>query len=316
MTIKSGGKSGKNARIIWVRQIRRLMPDGRQVAFVTNNFSVSLERVAGAMFSRWSQENFFKYMKREFGLGKLSSYDLVDLDPETSVVNPRWRELKRECERLRGRTGRRRDRAGNLEQAVAAGKNRDAPRKLEQVRSGIRELETKIETLQIRRKGVPQRILAGQLSEEEKLQAIEMKRNLLLDLVRMIRFRAETKMTAPLGGGREGRRPRKILRDLFKSEAELIPEPENGVLQVRVPAGFRDSAEASLAVLFEELNQAETIAPRRTCGWSSNCPNAKIRSFSNGRQKLFYDFRSSGFFPILSLNEPNWPKLAFEKIIL
>ena len=254
-------KSGKNAQVIWVRQIRRLMPDSRQVAFVTNNFSVSLERVAGAMFSRWSQENFFKYMKREFGLGKLSSYDLVDLDPETSVVNPRWREMKREYERLRGRLRRRRDRAGNLEQSVAAGKNRDASRKLEQVRSDIRELETEIETLQIRRKGVPQRILAGQLSEEEKLQAIEMKRNLLLDLIRMICFRAETKMTAPLGGGREGRRPRKILRDLFQSEAELIPEPENGVLRVRVLGGFRDSAEASLAVLFEELNQAETIYP-------------------------------------------------------
>ena len=58
LTIKSGGKSGKNAQAIRVRQIRRLMPDGRQAAFVTSNFSVSLERVAGAMFSRRSQENF------------------------------------------------------------------------------------------------------------------------------------------------------------------------------------------------------------------------------------------------------------------
>ena len=261
MTIKSGGKSGKNAEIIWVRRIRRLMPDGRQVAFVTNNFSVSLERVAGAMFSRWSQENFFKYMKREFGLGKLSSYDLVDLDPETSVVNPRWSELKSECERLRGQLKRRRDRAGNLEQAVAAGKDRDASRKLEQVREEIRKLEKDIDALQIRRKGVPKRIRAGLLSEEEKLQAIEMKRNMLLDLIRMIRFRAETKMTAPLGSGRDGQRPRKILRDLFKSEAELIPEAENGVLRVRVLGGFRDSADASLGVLFVELNQAETIYP-------------------------------------------------------
>ena len=60
LTIKSGGKSSKNAEIIRVRQIRRLMPDGRQVAFVTNNYSVSLERIASAMFSRWSKENFFK----------------------------------------------------------------------------------------------------------------------------------------------------------------------------------------------------------------------------------------------------------------
>ena len=84
------------------------------------------------------------------------------------------------------------------------------------------------------------------------------------------------------------------MRDLFKSEAELIPEPENGVLRVRLPGGFRNSADASLGVLFEELDQAETIAPRRICGWLSNCPNARMRWPSNGRQKLFYDFRSSG----------------------
>ena len=100
-------------------------------------------------------------MKREFGLGKLSGYDLIDLGPETSVVNPRWSKLKSECERLRGQLKRRRYRAGNLEQAVAAGKDRNASRKLEQVRSEIWKLEKDIEALQIRRKGVPKRIPGG-----------------------------------------------------------------------------------------------------------------------------------------------------------
>ena len=57
-TIEPGGKSGKNAEIIRVRQIRRPMPDGQRAAFVTSDFSMSPARVAGGTFSRRSRENF------------------------------------------------------------------------------------------------------------------------------------------------------------------------------------------------------------------------------------------------------------------
>ena len=86
-----------------------------------------------------------------------------------------------------------------------------------------------------------------------------MTRNLLLDLIRMICFRDDTKMTAALGGGSEGWRLRKTLLDLFRSESELIPEAQNDVLRVPVMGGIRNSADASLAVPFEVLNKADII---------------------------------------------------------
>ena len=253
--------SGKNAKVIWVRQIRRLMPDGRQVAFVTNNFSVPLKRVAGAMFSRWSQENFFKYMKREFGLGKMSSYDFVDLDPDTRIVNPRWREADKKYDRLRKKLGRRRNRAADLEKSIADGKGGNVARKLELVEEEIDELAREVEAAKIRRKELPRHILAGELPEEEKLQAIVAKRNLLLDLIRMICFRAETRMTVPFMKRGIGHRPRVKLRELFQADADIIPDHENGILRVRVLGGADNAADASLAPLFEELNRTETIYP-------------------------------------------------------
>ena len=54
-----------------VRQIRRLLDTGRQVPLVTTDFAMAMERAAGALFSRWAQENFFRYMREEFNLDAL-----------------------------------------------------------------------------------------------------------------------------------------------------------------------------------------------------------------------------------------------------
>ena len=71
-----------------VRQIRRLLDNGRQMPLVTTHFHIPMEQVAGALFSRWSQENFFKYMREEFNLDALAVHGLEMQDPEARVVNP------------------------------------------------------------------------------------------------------------------------------------------------------------------------------------------------------------------------------------
>ena len=71
-----------------VRQIRRRLANGRQVPVITTHPQMPLVQVAGAMFSRWSQENFFKYMREQFNLDSLPSHDLEPLDPDAQVVNP------------------------------------------------------------------------------------------------------------------------------------------------------------------------------------------------------------------------------------
>ena len=71
-----------------VRQIRRRLANGRQVPVITTHPQMPLVQVAGAMFSRWSQENFFKYMREQFNLDSLPSHDLAPLDPDAQVVNP------------------------------------------------------------------------------------------------------------------------------------------------------------------------------------------------------------------------------------
>ena len=38
--------------------------------------------------ARWTQENFFKYMREKFGLDTLADHALEDVDPDEQVVSP------------------------------------------------------------------------------------------------------------------------------------------------------------------------------------------------------------------------------------
>ena len=80
-------------RKIWVREIRKLTSSGHQTALVTTDFLSDAARIAGSMFSRWSQENFFKYMMQHFGIDKLLEYKTEPIAETTRVVNPAYREL-------------------------------------------------------------------------------------------------------------------------------------------------------------------------------------------------------------------------------
>ena len=86
-----------------VRQIRRRLANGRQVPVITSHPQMPLEQVAGAMFSRWSQENFFKYLREQFNLDSLPTHDLEPLDPDAQVVNPVRRALEKTIRRVRSR---------------------------------------------------------------------------------------------------------------------------------------------------------------------------------------------------------------------
>ena len=55
------------------------------------------------MSSRWSQENFFKYMRDEFNLDALPTHRLETVDPEAQVVNPARRSLEKVIKKLRAR---------------------------------------------------------------------------------------------------------------------------------------------------------------------------------------------------------------------
>ena len=82
---------------LWVREIRKLTESGHQVSLISTAFGESALEDSVRLFSRWSQENFLRYMMEHFAIDLLNEYRTEEI-PETKrpVVNPKWRELDRQ----------------------------------------------------------------------------------------------------------------------------------------------------------------------------------------------------------------------------
>ena len=71
-----------------VREVRRLCANGHQTAVVTTCQDLPLAVVAYRMFERWTQENFFRYMRQHFALDALVTSAVEPADPERTIPNP------------------------------------------------------------------------------------------------------------------------------------------------------------------------------------------------------------------------------------
>ena len=238
-----------------VRQIRRRLANGRQVPVITTHPQMPLVQVAGAMFSRWSQENFFKYMREQFNLDSLPSHDLEPLDPDAQVVNPVRRALEKTIRRVRSRLATARNRLAEALQEH----HRDTATRLD---ADANALAAELDQLKQQRAHTLTHVRAGDLSEQDKLDALPVGGRLFLDLVRMIAYRAETRMMAPVITT-QGKKPnaRRLLRALLTSDANIIPVPANGILRIQLLGLGSDACDRMLAPLVEELNATRTIYP-------------------------------------------------------
>ena len=210
---------------------------------------------AGALLSRWTQENYFKYMRSEFALDGLPEHALVAVSADAEVVNPARRELEQAVRRQRARMAQMRNR-------LAHEKHREGQRAVE-LRDAISAHERGIEALCARRPEVPRRVLAGSLEPEQRLEALSRPTRELLDTLRMIVYRAETALMPPVARalGQRSESARSALKALFSTDASLAPDPARGTLTVQFLRLADPAHDRALEPLFKQLNATRTIYP-------------------------------------------------------
>ena len=199
----------------------------RQPALVTTHPYLSAEQAAGLLRSRWTQENYFKYQRAEFGLDTLPEHALVAVDDEAWVVNPAWRQIDKALKNERNIVGNlRRKRALESDPAGAGAHELDAR---------IQACDRTIEGLVKARQTADHHVQAGQLSQAERLQALPAPLRLLMDTLRMIAYRAETAMATAVGPKLDNPdTARSLLKALFRCDASLHPDEQAGTLTVRL----------------------------------------------------------------------------------
>jgi len=256
--------SGKDAT--WMRQVRKLTDSGHQTSLISTAFDLPHTQLAARMFSRWCQENFFNYMMQHFDIDVLLDYGVTEFPDTEKVINPAWRELNRSRNSL---TNKLRYRRARFAEMTLHPETEDNPKKHDKwlkkkadLLEEIENLEYQQNELKVELKQTEKHIKWKELDEKDKFLRLLTGRKRLMDTIRMIAYRAETAMVGLITGPTvDSSDARRLLQDLFLTEADILPALENEQLKIRVHSASRPAANRALTQLFDHLNSAQVKYP-------------------------------------------------------
>ena len=253
------GKEGSG-----LREIRRLTSHGTQTAIVTSNRITPIDRVAGSMFSRWCQENYFRYASEQFGIDRLAGYSVEDAPVTTTLVNPAWRTADAEVRRLRSDLTRRNAERGSIVLAPNANERVLAgyQHRMGELTEAINAITEKLAIARAARKQAPKRIPIDQIPEADRPHLISPHRKQLIDTLGMIAYRAETAQVLILRDHMaRDEDARTLAQTLYRTAGDLIVNSELNILTVRLHRGASHLADKAVAGLLDVLNAAEATYP-------------------------------------------------------
>jgi len=249
---------------LWVREVRKVAADGHQVSIVSTNFGGDAASQAVALMARWSQENFFKYMREHFGLDALVQYGTEEIPATVTVLNPAWRELDREIRSKQKEVVqyRKLQQEIGLIQPLSEPTVRQYEQRQGQLQEQIEQLNAAMEPLKKQRKLTPHQIAVKDLPEPDQFTRLRTERKYFLDTIKMIAYRAETSMASTV---REKLKrtddARALLLQIYNTEVDLIPDRNGKTLTVCLHHLTQAAHDDAVRYMCEELTATETIFP-------------------------------------------------------
>lgn len=250
----------------WFREVRSLSEGGHQTAIITTHHTLAMPIIAGRMFGRWCQENFFRYLIYDYDFDKIVSFGVEAIDPKKEIVNPAYRQINHELKKLREKIGRLEAKFYPLLQQVMdedLDKFPSITDKQAKYAELLEEYRRDEKSVLERRAQTPARIKICQMTEKQKYNKLKTESKVIMNIIKMICYRAETVManlSIPyLTKGRE--EMRMFIKQITRTSADIIPDYQNNTLTIRLHSlstPHYNEAANQLALL---LTQSETIYP-------------------------------------------------------
>jgi len=255
---------GGKQKGLWIREIRKLTESGHQTSVITTEFKSEASNLALRMFARWSQENFFKYMKEHFNIDRLMCYKVERTDETKKVVNPAYRKIEGQIKSNAGKLGRRLRQFAEI--TLSAAPVPDEIEKYERNKGELKEeidlLKEELVGIKEERKKTNKHIRLEELPEQERFSQLESTRKQFVDTIKMIAYRAETAMANILSKSTSCvDNARALLRNIYTMEADIIPDEKEQIMRVRLHHLANQSSDKAARQLADHLNDTETIYP-------------------------------------------------------
>lgn len=249
---------------LWVREVRHLDEKGHQTSFLATDYISVLDSLAVAMFARWCQENFFKYMQEHYSLDRLVEYGIEPLPETTRLVNPAWRKLDGQIRSQRGFLAREQARFGAL--SLPHGATSEHAKAYEQTKGqllqSLQKRQAELDKLKANRKETPKHVLLKDLPQEDRFSQLSAAKKHFVDTIKLIAYRAETALLQivreKLSREDDGRA---IVRQILQSAVDLRPDLNQKTLAVCLHPLATAAHNQALHHLCTELTATETIFP-------------------------------------------------------
>jgi hypothetical protein len=236
-----------------VLEVRRLTLTGHQTAIITTARSLQSPVVAGRMFSRWCQENFFAYMMQHYDIDGLVQYGSEEIPGTTQVVNPAWRAADKAVNDTRRRIRKLQVELGAYTLCENGGDIEWQAQKIQDIQS----LEMLAAEQRLKRRQTPKKVALDTLPADQRPSQLRPLGKLFTDTVKMIAYRAETALVGLL-------RPhlakedeaRALIRELFVSAADIEPDEKKDTLTIRIHRMACPAHDKAVAALLADLTEA------------------------------------------------------------
>jgi len=251
---------------VQLREIRKRSNDGHQTSIISTNKKIISILMAIKMFARWTQENFFKYLRKEYDLDHIVHYITNQLDEDIKVVNPLHRKLTRQLKKVREKIARR---LAKLYQLVHVNVKEDTDKTAKnlkqqsEIKEEVRQMQTEENEILTQRAQQSYKIKVKQMKEEVRYNKLDFESKLLQNIIKMICYRAETNFSILLAANykRKTDEMRALTKSLINTKANIIPDYKNEILTVELYSLSNPRDNMAAIEICQTLNETETIFP-------------------------------------------------------
>jgi len=265
-TVLTGKKEkGKPAKKFTVREIRKKNASGHQTSVITTNYLLSIVQICVFMFSRWRQENFFKYMIESFDIDSITSYLKKSVPDTVLVISPEYKELDRQHKKVLSLLNNSMKKYAAISLTDKEMTEKEMERfikKKSEKKMEIEDLEKQKAEIIQKKKNTQKKIPFGDLDENQKFDTAVNERKYFMDTIKIIAYLAETAMCNTIKQQMSApEQARTLMRKLYSSDADIETDNVNNILTVKIHNTNHWADDKILQSLCDNLNETQTVFP-------------------------------------------------------
>ncbi len=249
-----------------VREVRYQAESDHQVSIISGDFRPTPHSVITHMKARQSQENYFRYGRQDYNIDTLASYQKIEVDDTVEVINPVFRQLEKDINSTNGKLGRRylKSKALTLPATPTDNQQKKYEARQGELTAEIEELTAILATKKDQKRTTDKYIQVKDLPEDYKFKTLDGGRKKIIDIIKMICYRAEVAMANLIISELtlyDRDTARNIIKTIFQTSADIYPDYIDKKLHIHLHHMNNRKTDKIVEFLMNQLNQSECIFP-------------------------------------------------------